>query len=68
MTGAPVNLSRFRKERAREEARAKADANAARFGRTREERALEQARAEKAARELDGHRREPGADQGPGRE
>jgi len=62
MTGAPVNLSRFRKERARQDARAKADANAAKFGRTKEERALEEARAQKAARSLDGHQREPGSE------
>ncbi|MCX7646593.1 MAG: DUF4169 family protein [Rhodobacteraceae bacterium] len=56
--GGPVNLNRFRKEKAREEARARADANAARFGRSKAERILEATRAEKARRLLDQHRRE----------
>ena len=45
-----VNLNRFRKEKARAERRAEADANAAKHGRTKAEKALDQARAEKAAR------------------
>lgn len=53
-----VNLNRFRKEKARAEKRAEADANAAKHGRTRAEKALEKARAEKAARDLDGHERD----------
>lgn len=53
-----VNLGRFRKEKARAEKRAEADANAAKHGRTRAEKALDKARAEKAARDLDGHERD----------
>ena len=53
-----VNLRQAKKQAARTAARAGADANAAKFGRTKAERALEEARAEKAARDLDAHRRE----------
>ena len=53
-----TNLKRFRKEKARAEKRARADENAARFGRSKAQKALEQARAEKSARLLDAHRRE----------
>lgn len=53
-----VNLTAARKARERAEAKAKADANAVKFGRTKAERALETAKAEKALRELDAHRRE----------
>jgi hypothetical protein len=53
-----VNLRAARKAKARAAARAKADENAVRFGRTKAEREIEAARAEKAARDLDGHERE----------
>ncbi len=53
-----INLARVKKQAARKAARAAADGNAAKFGRTKAERALEKAQAEKAARELDAHRRE----------
>ena len=53
-----VNLNRFRKEKARAEKRAEADANAAKHGRTKAEKALDKARAAKAARDLDGHERD----------
>lgn len=55
---APVNLNRARKEKARAEKKARADENVVRFGRTKAERVLEEARARKAARELDGAKRE----------
>ena len=60
-----VSLNRFRKEKARGEARAKADANAVKFGRTKAEKELEKARAEQTARALDGAKREndPSGDQ-----
>ncbi|QDL92409.1 DUF4169 family protein [Paroceanicella profunda] len=58
MTTTPINLNRFRKLRARAERKAEADVNAVAFGRTRAEKTLAAARAEKAARLLDGHRRE----------
>lgn len=53
-----VNLNRFRKEKARADRRAEADANAAKHGRTKAEKALEKARVEKAARDLDAHERD----------
>lgn len=53
-----VNLNRARKAKARTEAKARADENAAKFGRTKAERRLEAARAEAEARRLDQHRRE----------
>ncbi len=57
-----VNLRAARKARERAEARAAADENAARFGRTKALKALEKARAEKARATLAAHRREePGA-------
>lgn len=53
MSEGPVNLNRFRKEKARAEQKAQADANAVKFGRTKAERLLEAARAEQAKRRLD---------------
>ena len=53
-----VNLKSFRKEKARKEARALGDSNAAKFGRSKAEKALEAARKEKAAQSLDGHKRD----------
>ena len=55
----PVNLNRFRKQKARAEDKARADENAARFGRSKAERQRDAAKAEKAARDLDGHKTEP---------
>ncbi len=52
----PVNLNRFRKQKARADKKTRADANAARFGRSKAEKDLEKARAEKAQRDLDGHK------------
>lgn len=49
-----TNLNQFRKAKAREDKRAKADANAVKFGRTKAQKDLEKARAEKAKRDLDG--------------
>ncbi|SPJ28730.1 DUF4169 family protein [Falsiruegeria mediterranea] len=54
----PVNLNRFRKEKARAEKKARADQNAVKFGRTKAEKDLTQARADKAKRDLDGHKAE----------
>ena len=53
-----TNLNRFRKDKARQDARLQADENAAKFGRTKAERQLDRMRADKAERDLDGHRRE----------
>ena len=55
-----TSLSRARKDRARAEARRKADANAAKFGRTKAVKAQEVTEAERAARSLDAHRRDDG--------
>lgn len=54
----PVNLNRFRKEKARAAKKARADENAVKFGRTKAQKALEEARAQKAERDLDGKERE----------
>lgn len=54
----PVNLNRFRKQKARAEKKARADENAVKFGRTRAEKDLDKTKAEKAARDVDGHERE----------
>ncbi|HBZ43347.1 MAG TPA: DUF4169 domain-containing protein [Maritimibacter sp.] len=53
-----TNLNQARKARARAEKRTKADANAAKFGRTKAEKRLEDTRAARAARDLDGHKRD----------
>ncbi|PWJ20507.1 DUF4169 family protein [Jannaschia seohaensis] len=53
-----VNLRQARKQRARAEKAAQADANAARHGRSKAARELEKTTAEKARRDLDGHRLE----------
>ncbi len=59
MSDRPVNLNRVRKEKARKDAKAKADANAAKFGRTRAERDVDTAREVAARRRLDQHKRDP---------
>jgi phage protein D len=50
----PVNLNKARKARDRAAAKAQADANALRHGRTKAQRLLEAAQTEKARRALDG--------------
>lgn len=52
----PVNLNRFRKQKARTGDKARADRNAVAFGRTKAEKDLERARTDKATRDLDGHK------------
>ncbi len=52
-----VNLRTARKARERDSAKARADASAAKHGRTKALKALEKARAAKSARDLDGSRR-----------
>ncbi|MBN2630136.1 MAG: DUF4169 family protein [Rhodobacteraceae bacterium] len=54
-----VNLRLAKKQAARKAARAKADENAARFGRTKAERDLRAAQTDKAARDHDAHKRDP---------
>ena len=56
--GDVTNLNRFRKDKARAEKRRSGDSNAAKHGRSKAERDLAKARAEKAARDLDGHRKD----------
>ena len=51
-----VNLRQARKRRARDTARAEADANAARHGRARSDREAAEALDALARRNLDGHR------------
>ena len=58
MTGKVVNLRRARKLKARKEARAGADANAARHGEAKAVKSLRAARDDLEARRLEGHRRE----------
>ncbi|MFA8442696.1 DUF4169 family protein [Yoonia sp.] len=48
----PVNLNQVRKANKRAEAKAKADENAIRFGRTKAEKVLEAARATQASERL----------------
>jgi len=54
----PVNLNRFRKQKARADKKARADENTVKFGRSKAERELERARAEKARRDIDSHKRD----------
>ena len=54
----PVNLNRFRKEKARAEKKARADRNAVAFGRTKAEKTQMRALADKTARDLDGKKQE----------
>lgn len=53
-----VNLRTVKKQAARKAAKAVADTNAAKFGRTKAQREVEKARAEKAERALDAHKRD----------
>ncbi|WP_170463806.1 DUF4169 family protein [Ruegeria arenilitoris] len=53
--GKPVNLNRFRKEKARAENKARADQNAVAFGRNKAEKNADKLRQEKQKRDLDGH-------------
>lgn len=58
MTGNVINLNKVRKQRASKAKRAQADANSAKFGRTKADKKRDTAEADKAARDLDGHKRE----------
>ncbi len=55
----PVNLNRFRKDKARADKKARADENAAKFGRTKVQKAVEALETEKQITSLDQHKREP---------
>lgn len=54
----PINLNQVRKSRARAQAKAKADENAIRFGRTKAEKLQEEAAQKHAKRNLDGVKRD----------
>ena len=56
MTGKVVNLNKVRKDRARAERSARAEANSVKFGRSKAEKQSDLAKAEKANRDLDGHK------------
>ncbi|MGJ8589978.1 MAG: DUF4169 family protein [Yoonia sp.] len=49
----PINLNQARKVKSRAEAKAKADENAVRFGRTKAEKVLDATRAQHASNRLD---------------
>lgn len=53
-----TNLNRFRKQKAREDARQQADANAAKHGRTKAQKLTEQADKDRAAKHLNGVKRD----------
>lgn len=54
----PVNLNKFRKDRARTAKKARADENSVRFGQTKVQKDVQKMRADQADRTLDGHKRE----------
>lgn len=51
----PVNLNRYRKEKARAEDKARADRNAVAFGRTKAEKEQNKRQQDKLKRNLDNH-------------
>ncbi|MFV0294231.1 MAG: DUF4169 family protein [Paracoccus sp. (in: a-proteobacteria)] len=53
-----TNLNRFRKQRARADARREADANAVKFGRTKAQQATERTEKSRAEKHLDGAKRD----------
>jgi hypothetical protein len=63
MTAEIVNLRRARKAKARKQAKARADENRARFGRSKAERDAERRAKSLAERRLDSHRRDGGEDE-----
>lgn len=54
----PVNLNRYRKQKARAEKKARADQNAVAHGRTKAEKDLDKARNAQNIRRLDDHKRD----------
>lgn len=53
-----ININRARKERVRAEAKANAEANRAKFGRTKAQKIADREEAERRERTLDGAKRE----------
>ncbi len=51
----PVNLNRYRKEKARAEKKARADRNAVAFGRNKSEKERQKVEEHRARQKLDGH-------------
>ncbi|MFT4961776.1 MAG: hypothetical protein ACI92Z_002870 [Paracoccaceae bacterium] len=51
----PINLNRFRKDKARAKGKVRADTNAVKFGRSKAEKTLVLVRSDKARRDLDSH-------------
>ncbi|WP_372894065.1 DUF4169 family protein [Rhodosalinus sp.] len=58
MADQPINLNRYRKAKARTEAKRQADENAVAFGRTRAEKAQARAEADRIFRAIEGMKRE----------
>lgn len=58
MTGKVVNLRSVRKAKGRDAKRQAADQNSARHGRTKAQKAADSDAADRAARHLDGHKRD----------
>ena len=54
--GKPVNLNRFRKEKARAEKKARADENAAKHGQSKADRTVVKLQQDRQRRDLDGHK------------
>ncbi len=54
----PVNLNRFKKDKARAEKKARAHQNVVKFGRSKAEKQLDRAQSHKAQSDLDGHKRD----------
>ena len=55
----PVNLNKVRKARARQEAKASAESNAVKFGRSKADKIRDASETSKTARLLDGAKRDP---------
>jgi hypothetical protein len=55
----PVNLNRYRKQKALAEDKANATENTVRFGRTKAQQKQERDEAEKSGHDLDGHKQDP---------
>jgi hypothetical protein len=52
----PINLNKFRKEKARTDKRVKAGENSVKFGRTKAQKAAEHVQTEQVKTYLDGHK------------
>jgi hypothetical protein len=54
----PVNLNRYRKDKARADKKARADRNAVKFGRTKAQKDAEKAETARVAQLFDGHKQD----------